>query len=120
MEHNILGNITPHINENNIENVRKMIARKQSSTPFYGTWQGAASVTTDMDHHPYSRFYRGDYRSHLPIIMEREAGWRIVNNECYSGAPKGVPLPPPEHCFQNACSVVLPCHCDITSQYDRR
>lgn len=116
-----MAELTPAMNERNIENVRRMIARKQSAVPFYGTWQQASSILTDMDHHPYSRFYRGDYRSSMPIIMEREAGWRIVNNDAYRGIGGDVGSnAPPEHCFQYASSVVLPCHCDIFSQYEKR
>jgi len=112
--------ITPYLNEHNIENVRKMIAMKKNHVPFYGTWQQASSVLTDMDHHPYTRFYRGNYQSFRPIVMEREAGWRIINNECYNGGVDSVPDAPPQHCFQNACSIVMPCHCDISSQYEKR
>lgn len=118
------GNVplTPYLNQNNIENVRRMIARKQMSTPYISTVQEASSILTDMDHHPYGRYYRGVPEYSEPIFFEREAGWRIVNNECYSGEPqfsKEYALPP-VHCFQVPCSTVLPCHCESTSQYSKR
>lgn len=117
-----MSDITPFINRNNIEYVRKMIDVKNSSVPFIANVQNVSNIITDMDRHPYSRYYRGVPTSTEPIFFEREAGWRIVNNPCYRViTPMSEASPNKEiHCFQNAATIVLPCHCDITTQYERR
>lgn len=39
---------------------------------------------TDMDHFPYTRWYRGKYYMSDPQVHDREAGYRPINNNCYS------------------------------------
>lgn len=116
--------ITPYMNMNNIENVRGMIRDKQSNIPFYGTAQEAGSVVTDIDHHPYSRYYRGVYYSSKPIVFEREAGWRPIREDCYK-----VSTPPedresgafyPNHCFEAPCSTVYPCYPQYLQKFSDR
>ena len=83
---------------------------KQGHNPYYGTVDSAASVITDMDTFPYNRFFRGEYDSTNPIIFEREAGWRPVNNTCYANLHTSKPSPYPNHCFEGSCSSVYPCY----------
>lgn len=114
--------ITPYMNMNNIENVRKMIRYKQSNTPFYGTTHQAGSVVTDVDHFPYSRYYRGVYYSDKPVVFEREAGWRPIREGCYK-----ISVPPdeqeskssfyPNHCWASACSTVYPCYPEYLQKF---
>ena len=94
----------------NIDTVRKQIEFKQGSKPFYSTANYTESVVTDIDHFPYTRFYRGVYYEHDPIVFEREAGWRSPNNFCYNGS--GCCRSPVKHeyCWQTPCSTILPCY----------
>lgn len=75
--------LTPLMNESNVGTVRTLISRKISHIPYYATEQQAMSTFTDQDHFPYTRYYRGIAESSVPIVMEREAGWRPLNNQCY-------------------------------------
>ena len=101
-------NITPHINQTSITSVREWINAKKGSTPFYATQNNVENVVTDMDHFPYTRYYRGVYSSEHPIVIEREAGYRPIEDECYT--PKIIiEKTYPDHCFEPACSTVYPC-----------
>lgn len=98
------------INYHNYENIKEQIHLKQNSTyPTYTTLSESSSVLTDYDHFPYTRYFRGEYSSHKPQIMEREAGWRPIYNSCYktTNDKKGEY---PKHCFETACSTVYPCY----------
>jgi len=107
----IPNTITPEINSENISAVRHMIERKKKNTPFYATSESAERIITDMDHFPYTRFFRGVSYFPNPIVMEREAGFREVNNNCYRvSCPGGEKVPYPNHCFETACSTVYPCY----------
>jgi hypothetical protein len=103
--------ITSLFNQNNIENVRMMIAQKKSNTPFHATQAHAGSIITDYDHFPYTRNFRGVYDSSDPVVNEREAGWRARHDSCYKvEIPKHDNIPYSNLCFSNDCSVVKPCH----------
>lgn len=104
--------ITPIINMNNVETVRSMINRKNSSIPFKATINESGSTFTDFDNFPYNRFYRGVYYSPYPVVIEREAGFRPRRDDCYQ---MNIPYDRknhiyPNHCFESACSVVYPCY----------
>jgi hypothetical protein len=58
----------------NIELIKNQIRLKQQDTPHYGTMNINTSVITQIDHHPFTRFYRGVPYSTEPIIFERHAG----------------------------------------------
>src|SRR3989344_8075424 len=102
--------ITPTISKKNVESVREMISKKQSFSPYYASATTVTDVVTDMDHFPYSRFFRGVYYFPEPIVSEREAGWRPIQNACYQLHQPGQLLPYPNHCYESACSTVYPCY----------
>jgi len=89
---------------NNIRHVQNMIDKKNSPCPYLATSNQAKNVTSDVDHWPYTRFYRGSYTSDRPIIYEREAGYRYVNNDCYRKSCYFPPQPEVDICFQAACT----------------
>lgn len=92
-------------------NVLSQIERKKSYQPYWATEQTASLVLTDQDSFPYNRWWRGDYQSSMPIVAEREAGWRPRQDACYSKKPN-MHNPPPlaNFCFETPCSTVFPCH----------
>ena len=99
------------INEENVNLIQNQIDMKNYYTPHYGTSTEAKSVINDMDHFPYTRFFRGVYNSDVPIVFEREAGWRPQINSCYTGINNcQEEISYPNHCFESACSVVYPCN----------
>ena len=51
--------------------------------PYYSTIEDARQTKTDYDHFPYTRWYRGNPALSVPVVAERQAGWRIKNNKCY-------------------------------------
>jgi hypothetical protein len=95
--------------KNNIKNIQKLIQQKEKNTPFYGTVQEASSIITDYDHFPYTRWYRGRPNSYKPVVAEREAGFRNIENDCYF-PKKHIEIVRPQYCFQPPCSTVFPCY----------
>lgn len=64
----------------NFDNIKEQIIRKKDSKPYFSTKENVRGVVTDYDHFPYRRFYRGKPESNKPVVVEREAGWRKVDN----------------------------------------
>lgn len=95
--------------KSNIDEVRYRIALKMNSNfPYYATKECTKSIITDMDHFPYRRFYRGEYQSTEPIIVEREAGYRNRKDEKYIQLVDPV-IYRPEYCWQYPCTSIKPC-----------
>ena len=99
------------INNNNVNNVRRMIYMKEySCKPFYATVHNSESVITDYDVFPYPRWFRGVYNSDRPIVAEREAGFRQRDDNCYKTVQcDRDDFEYPNHCFEVACSTIFPC-----------
>ncbi len=102
------------INQANQYFIEKLIANKQNSLPYFSS---GPSVKTDMDVFPYTRFYRGG-QGDQPFIMEREAGWRQLQNKCYNNpvVSQNKELYP-NHCFQSAPSTTYPCYPETLRKY---
>lgn len=78
-----MSDLTANINRHSVESIREEI-KKKISGPYFANSQTVNNVVTDMDHHPYTRWFRGVYYYPDPIVIEREAGWRPLDNRCYS------------------------------------
>ncbi len=79
--------------------------------PFYATTSTIAPVINDMDNFPYNRFYRGEYNNPTPVVLEREAGWRPREDNCYKHMNiYGKNTKYPSVCFQVPCSTIYPCY----------
>lgn len=105
------------INESNAYNVYSNIMKKNSyGKSFYGTNKTIGKVITDFDDFTYDRFYRGVYQIDKPVIIEREAGYRLVENNCYKNTPSFKPEYP-KHCFEAPCSTVYPCYPEYLRRY---
>lgn len=94
--------------------IQKMISSKQGSAPFYSS---GPTVITDMDNFPYKRYYRGRHDSDVPIIMDREAGWRQRCENNYAPVLPALEVFYPNHCFQTATSTVYPCMPEYQRKY---
>ena len=101
--------LTRTVTDKNIASVRAQIDRKLAISPYYSTVNNTRAISTDYDVFPYTRWYRGIYNVSAPIIAEREAGWRVLHNNCYKAEPVAVEQIDTKHCFQVACSTVYPC-----------
>lgn len=110
------------INYNNIQKVRSLIEEKNKSIPFYATENDIQDVITDMDHFVYTRFFRGQFKSDKPIVMEREAGFRLRHDNCYRlvESPCKIKEPYPIHCYEVPCSTVFPCYPNYLDKYSDR
>lgn len=95
------------ITDQNISAVRAQIAMKNSP---YVYAPSITPILNDMDHHPYTRYYRGVYYHQNPVIIERETGWRSQREDCYNVQIPHKKDKEPHHCFQHACSTVFPCY----------
>lgn len=103
-----MDELTAKHNEQSVEYIRKMIEMK-TKAPYFANGNSVKNIVTDMDHHPYTRWYRGVYYYPEPIVMEREAGWRPLENSCYELTMP--PIEPSEErlCFEPPCGTVFPC-----------
>lgn len=100
----------------NREWIQSQMANKlQYARPYYATNQTIGKTITDFDDFPYNRWYRGQYDSDKPVIIEREAGYRYVEKNCYLKKPE-MKVEYPQHCFEAPCSTVYPC---IPQQYKK-
>lgn len=113
-------NLTKDINTQNVENVRYLINKKKGNKPFFATIDDTSAVLTDMDHFPYTRFFRGEFESDRPIVFEREAGWRPTENNCYKNQDPIKPLNHNNICYESACSTVYPCYPSYAAKYSDR
>jgi hypothetical protein len=72
---------------------------------------------------PYPDWWRGQYLSDIPIIVEREAGFRPRILRQYSKTNADVPdvpdVPYPQHCFRPGIKTRYPCYPECTTQYKR-
>ena len=76
---------TEYVNSINEKIIQHHIANKMNySKPYYPDPDLMYDTLTDMDHFPYTRWYRGKYYMTDPQVADREAGFRPVNNNCYS------------------------------------
>jgi hypothetical protein len=108
------------INNINTTNIRYQINQKKKSIPYYGTLESGSGCLTDMDNFPYKRYFRGIPDSPYPIVAEREAGWRPVNNDCYNVEDPTKIKNIHKNCFESACSVVYPCYPSFAAKYQDR
>lgn len=110
--------LTLMVNQRNVNSVRAMIEKKKGSTPYYANEDTVLGVLTDMDTFPYKRFFRGVSYYPEPIVMEREAGWREVKNNCYNiQGCDTIQTPYPQHCFQSSCDITYPCNPKYLKKY---
>ena len=99
-----------NINKNNNEHILRMIEKKNSTVPYFATVNDVKSVLTDMDQFPYTRWFRGVPNVTVPIVAEREAGYRPRHDICYEyhmnkSEVKGVQQ---RLIFEAPCSTVFP------------
>ena len=93
-----------------VEDVRNQIQQKLDySQAYYGRNNTVKGMITDMDNFPYIRFFRGEYNKEYPIVFNREAGYRPLENQCYAPVLAYTPNPYINFCWQTPCSTVYPC-----------
>lgn len=104
--------------EKNINTIRNEIRLKNLDSPFLANGSLVKKVITDQDHHPYSRYFRGVYYFPEPIVMEREAGWRPLQDNCYDMVVPYELEIQPVNCYESACSTIFPCYPKHETSYE--
>lgn len=107
------------VNDVNVFNVLKQIEIKKQDSPYLATLAQSRQVHTDFDVFPYNRWFRGQPTSSQPVVAEREAGFRVLQDDCYkcndcSGVCESKY---PNHCFQSACSTTYICNPKYLNKY---
>lgn len=101
------------LQEMNLKSISEQIQKKKSSVPYIANNSQIKYSVTDMDHFPYTRYFRGEYLSDLPIICGRDAGWRPRYDNCYKN-PQPISDPASvikiNHCFSGPCTTIYPCN----------
>ena len=110
-------NFTQNINSSNVNHVREQIAKKSGFLPYLATKKEASNIITDYDVFPYPRYFRGVPTSSVPIVAEREAGWRPRHDDCYKVLQPPNEINYPNHCYEAACSTVYPCYPEYLTKY---
>ena len=82
--------------------------KKDYNRPYYAYHDTVQYTPTDMDHFPYTRFFRGVYYTDHPIVFNRKAGYRVIDNQCYRKLIDTVPSKV-NYCWERPCSTVTPC-----------
>ena len=107
------------LNQHSIETIKKQISLKQTQ-PYFASQTTVANIITDMDHFPYTRWFRGVSYYPDPIVMEREAGWRPLHNDCYTVNRPVEQDPELDTCFEAACSTIYPCKTTYSQAYSSK
>jgi len=102
-------NITAEYNKRSIEFIQRQINKKLSG-PYIANGELISQSVTDMDHHPYDRWFRGVPYFPDPVIFEREAGWRPLRDDCYTPAKPQRKPQDNSLCFEAACTTIFPCY----------
>lgn len=113
-------NFTQNINSSNVNHVREQIAKKSGFLPYLATKKEASNILTDYDVFPYPRYFRGVPTSSVPIVAEREAGWRPRHDDCYKVLQPPSEPSYPNHCYQAPCSTTYPCYPEYLAKYADR
>lgn len=96
--------------EKSVFDVRNQIHKKLDySQAYYGRSNTVKGMITDMDNFPYVRYFRGQFNKENPVIFNREAGYRPIENPCYAPILSYAQPPYTNYCWQTPCSTVYPC-----------
>ena len=94
-----------YITESNVNNVRQQVLQIREPVPYLATIANSSQVLTDFDSFPYTRWWRGVPDSSVPIVIEREAGWRPHHNNCYTSQCPLRKNNKPHRSFQTTCKL---------------
>ena len=97
--------------------IKKQIERKNNyNIPYYATKNSVTKTMTDMDHFPYTRYFRGVYNESNPVVMDREAGFRERQDHCYIPSAGGDYKSPLDFTtkFQDSSSKTIPAASDAS------
>jgi hypothetical protein len=98
--------------------VAEQIRLKTSPRVYLSSPRTVEECVNDMDHFPYTRFYRGRYQSSEPVVWRREAGYHPL---CPAWYTKDIPTalsvePTWDMVYQPPCSTVFPRRAAVPKQ----
>ncbi len=86
---------------------KQIYLKNMYAYPYESLGSDVKHVVTDVDHFPYTRFYRGVYNDTRPHVWEREAGYHTLENARYKDNLLYMTTPH-ESPTQIPCSTILP------------
>jgi hypothetical protein len=101
---------------NQVIMAREKILKNNSDNP-YRYSQTDIITQEGRAYFPYPDWWRGEYRSDLPIVAEREAGFRPRIERPYWKGTTGHAYP--QHCFRPGIKTRYPCYPECTAEYKR-
>jgi|PlaIllAssembly_1097288.scaffolds.fasta_scaffold00051_9 hypothetical protein len=66
---------------------------------------------------PFNDWFRGEYLSEIPIVAEREAGFRPIVS--LPPSTQGLVTPYPQHCFRVGVKTKYPCYPECIHAHKR-
>lgn len=101
---------------NNKDFLRQNIIAKLQDTPF--RFSSTNIITQEgRSFFPYPDWFRGEYMSDIPIIAEREAGFRPRVDTSFWKPSTGHAYP--QHCFRPGVRTKYPCYPECTETYKK-
>ena len=98
--------------------LRREIELKNLSDDPYRYSQTPVLTQEARAYFPYPDWWRGEYTSDVPIIAEREAGFRPrLERKKYWKGSTGHAYP--QHCFRPGLQTRYPCYPECTQEYKR-
>jgi hypothetical protein len=94
--------------------VKKEIALKNLTNIPYRHYQTNVITQEGRSYFPYPDWFRGEYMSDIPIVVEREAGFRPILDRSYWKGTTGHAYP--QHCFRGSAKTKYPCYPECTSR----
>jgi uncharacterized membrane protein len=76
---------------------------------YYPTASTVRNIHSGMDHFPYTKFFRGDYKSNTVNVYDRMAGFTPLRDCRYQPRVIETPNTQPTYCWEAPCSVIYPC-----------
>lgn len=86
---------------------KQIYLKNMYASPYESRASDIQHVVTDIDHFPYTRFYRGIYNDAKPHLWEREAGFHPLQNNLYKDQLLYF-TSPHQSPTQIPCSTILP------------
>lgn len=106
----------------NESRVKKEIALKNLIDIPYRHFQTNVITHKSRAYFPYPDWFRGEYTSDIPIVVEREAGFRPREyQKNFFGvqyAERSIGHAYPQHCFRGSQNTRYPCYSECNTRRD--
>lgn len=91
-----------------MQRIAAEISLKRHHLPYVPKKDLVKTISTDFDCFPYKKWWRGEPLGATPVIIEREAGWRLRDDYCYLKVYPESKGTYPKHKFQGSCNLRIP------------